>query len=211
MKKIVYGLMVLGLMQGAAMDARPEVAPPPPHHIPPRRDVGCMEKIKVLDDVLLLMQKRLALMHEVARWKWHSGEPVESPEKELKMIERLADKAEEHGIPYNWACSFLLAQLEAGKEVQYHDFEIWSREGKEPQEPASDLETEIRPYLAKLSFELLVKISTIHHHMIEKSNGCMKIQPQLSKRPEDHLPPHIWNMATRPLRQAACPQPLKGE
>lgn len=210
MKNLLYTMIAAGVALTSAGYARPEIAPPPPHHIPPRRDVGCLERIKELDSLLLLMQKRLAVMHEVARWQWHQGEGIYFPAQNTRVVERFAEKAEEQGIPFEWAVNFLNAQVEAGREIIAHDFEIWSREGIDPA-PASDMATEITPYLAKISLEILLKVAKIYPHVIEKAGGCMRVQPQLSRRAEDHLPPHIWNMATRPLRQGIYPQPLKGE
>jgi chorismate mutase len=36
--------------------------------------------------LLCVMEKRLALMHDVARWKWKAGQPIDDPEREGELL-----------------------------------------------------------------------------------------------------------------------------
>jgi chorismate mutase len=82
----------------------------------------------VLDDVLGLIQQRLALMHEVARWKWNVGKPIVDPARERDLLNQVTASGQEKGLPQSIVRPFFAAQIEAGKLVQHTDFECWRAE-----------------------------------------------------------------------------------
>ena len=80
-------------------------------------------------DLLVLMQKRLDLMHEVARVKWNRNLPVEDIVREQEILTGLVGLGLKEGLDEKWTTRFFQAQFEAAKEVQRNDFTLWTRDG----------------------------------------------------------------------------------
>src|SRR5262249_47128164 len=51
-----------------------------------------------LDRLLRLMQQRLTLMHEVARWKWNAGRPVTDAERERQLLHSVVERGRGKGL-----------------------------------------------------------------------------------------------------------------
>jgi chorismate mutase len=92
-----------------------------------------------VNDLLGLMRQRLALMHEVARWKWNSGKSIADPARERDLLNHVIASGWEKGLSPKLVHPFFAAQIEAGKLVQQADFEHWraEKQGKLPE--AKDL------------------------------------------------------------------------
>lgn len=82
------------------------------------------DAIRLLD----LLGKRLALMHEVARWKWTAHQPIADPARERELLDRVAQLGQARGLEPDFVRRFFAAQIEAGKLIQRDDFERWRAE-----------------------------------------------------------------------------------
>src|SRR5262245_30959983 len=60
--------------------------------VAPRPDLA------TLDRLLGLMQQRLTLMHEVARWKWNAGQPVTDAEREREVLHSVVERGRGKGL-----------------------------------------------------------------------------------------------------------------
>jgi len=60
--------------------------------VAPRPDLA------TLDRLLGLMQQRLTLMHEVARWKWNAGQPVTDAERERELLQSVVECGRGKGV-----------------------------------------------------------------------------------------------------------------
>src|SRR5262249_7834217 len=87
--------------------------------VAPRRDPA------TLDRLLRLMEQRLALMHEVARWKWNAGQPVTDPQREPELLHSVVERGRGKGLDPDLVRPFFAAQLEAARFVQQADFDRW--------------------------------------------------------------------------------------
>jgi chorismate mutase len=105
----------------AASGCRPADVP-----VAPRRDLA------TLDRLLRLMEKRLALMHEVARWKWNTGKPIMDPKRERELLQNVVERGRGKGLNPDLVRSFFAAQMEAARLVQQADFERWEANKQEP-------------------------------------------------------------------------------
>src|SRR5438874_11849748 len=45
-----------------------------------------------LDRLLYLMQQRLVVMHDIARWKWAHGKPISDPVREAQVLDAVAER-----------------------------------------------------------------------------------------------------------------------
>jgi chorismate mutase len=92
----------------------------------PRRD------LTTLDRLLRLMERRLALMHEVARWKWNAGQPITDPKRERELLQNVVERGRGKGLDPELVQSFFTAQMEAARLVQQADFERWKANKQKP-------------------------------------------------------------------------------
>lgn len=105
------------------------------------------------DDLFGLLNQRLALMQQVAAYKWQHRLPIEHPERERQVLAAATDDALRHGLTPDSARSLFVAQMEAAKVVQRYWFEAWTT-GPGPG-PAPDLNQVIRPRLLELGERIL--------------------------------------------------------
>lgn len=101
--------------------------------------------IHELETLFVLMQERLTLMHELARYKWNNQLKDQTLKGEL-----LTDQKDSKEVQ-----SFLAAQNSAAVEVQKQDFNLFEKEGIDKFEKIRDFKTEILPQLEILDEKIL--------------------------------------------------------
>ena len=94
----VVGLLFVPLAAGGCQPADEPVLP--------RRDLAD------LDRLLRLMQQRLTLMHEVARWKWNAGQPVTDAQRERELLHGVVERGRGKGLDPELVRPFFAAQME---------------------------------------------------------------------------------------------------
>lgn len=114
----VVDLLLVSL---AASGCRPADVP-----VAPRRDLAD------LDQLLRLMKQRLALMHDVARWKWNAGKPITDPERERELLQSVVECGRGKGLEPDLVRSFFAAQMEAVRLVQQADFDRGNAKEQQP-------------------------------------------------------------------------------
>ena len=112
-----------------------------------------------LEPLRRLMDQRLALMPDVARYKWNTKSAIEDLPREQIIINGLKDEARALGVPAAWAEKFFRAQIEAAKIIQRQHFEQWHRLGAGTFPDALNLATVIRPRLDALTPQLLRELA----------------------------------------------------
>lgn len=108
-----------------------------------------------IDRLLRLVDERLAIAPQVARSKWNSGAPIDVPEREAAILERVTERAAEGGVDADFARAFFQAQFEASKVVQTDLHDAWRADQRGPFESAPDLGADIRPALDRLTPQLV--------------------------------------------------------
>jgi len=82
-----------------------------------------------VDRTLDVMNRRLALMADVAKVKWKE-QPISDPEREAKLLDAIARRAEQQGMDAAFSREVVAAQVAAAKLVQQAHFERWRNEGR---------------------------------------------------------------------------------
>jgi cyclohexadienyl dehydratase len=100
-----------------------------------------------------LISQRLALMQDVAAFKWANGLPIEDLERERIVLEAAVRSGLDHGLTATSVESFFALQIKAAKEIQRYWFDRWGRDDDAP--PAPDLATTIRPQIVELGDAIL--------------------------------------------------------
>lgn len=106
-----------------------------------------------IDRVIELVDRRLALMPEVAAWKFRRGQAVADPERERQVVDQAVAAARAIQLDPTAARAFLEVQILMARAVQERRIAEWKRSGVEPP-AARDLATEIRPALDGIGRDL---------------------------------------------------------
>ncbi len=163
------------------------------HSIPPQQKIEKAALCTQFDWALLLIQKRLAMVHEVARWKWKHHHSIVDEAQERWIRELAVLKAVQKGVDCRWALDFVCAQMEAASRIQEYDFEYWEVNGFDGE--TSELKPELIPYLMELTEKIFEKVGAIYPHF-----RSLSIKKPLSQRVSDTFPRDVWRLATKPFK-----------
>ena len=114
-----------------------------------------LDQARALRKLLALIDERLSLMPDVARYKWNHGLAIEDPPREQALLRSVAEQAQQQGLNPTAVSRFFAAQIEASKVVQRELFARWQAAGQGPFAEVVDLGTQIRPRLDQLNPSLL--------------------------------------------------------
>jgi len=133
-----------------------------------------------VDDLIV---ERLALMKDVATYKYLNGIPVEDLEREAVVVAHAADKARAAGLSGDAMVPFFEAQIDAAKAIQTCWIARWDSNDAPPPVDAPNLETEIRPRLIELGDALIAALAA------DTSDGA---RVEIAPLPAiDCLPPEV--------------------
>ncbi len=107
-----------------------------------------------LETVVALSADRLATAPLVAAAKWHTGDPVEAPEREARVLTAVERRAFELGADPASAVAVTRDQMEANKVVQRGLHARWYAQADRRPEHAPDL-AGVRAELDRITPELL--------------------------------------------------------
>ncbi len=159
------GLLPVSL---AASGCRPVDAP-----VAPRRDLAN------LDRLLRLMEQRLTLMHDVARWKWNAGQPIADPERERELLQSVVERGRGKGLDPDLLRCFFAAQMKAARLVQRGDFDRWKANRQEHFADTTSLEV-LRQWIDDLNCKLIDALAELRPWL-----SGLTVQQALSQRAEE--------------------------
>ncbi|MDD5274547.1 MAG: gamma subclass chorismate mutase AroQ [Methylovulum sp.] len=105
--------------------------------------------------ILSLMDYRLKLATDVARYKWNTQGKIEDLAREQAIIASLGQQAVQQGLPVTWAERFFRAQIDASKQIQKALFSHWRQIQSGQFDNVPDLPTVTRPKLDTLTMQLI--------------------------------------------------------
>lgn len=189
--KLIYLLTFVLCHQGCASDVK-EV------YRPAYETIASFEMEQKIDELLLLIQKRLVIMHEVARTKWNQGLPIEDKAREQQILLDLASRANQYGLDEKFVMQFFQAQIEASKEIQRNDFLLWEKSGISKFDKTFSLKDELRLYIDRINNEMILLLSKVYTNSHELSSYIL--DDPISKRKSDSIDKDIWLLAILPLK-----------
>jgi chorismate mutase len=155
-------------------------------------------ELAALDHLLGLMQQRLALMHDVARWKWSAGKPITDPDRERELLQNVVERGRGRGLSPELVRSFFAAQMEAARLVQQADFVRWKAKNQKP--VADKGLTVLRQRIDELNSELIDALAEARPALAEPA-----VQQALPRRAEAILTgdglDEVRETAIAPLRR----------
>jgi chorismate mutase-like protein len=161
--------------------------------VAPRRDLAA------LDCLLRLMEQRLALMHEVARWKWDADKPITDAERERELLRTVVERGRVKGLDPELVRSFFAAQMEAARLVQQVHFDRWKAKKQRTFADTTSLAV-LRQRIDDLNRELIDALAELRHWLSEPA-----VQRELPRRAEKILTGSdlggVCETAVAPLRR----------
>jgi chorismate mutase len=156
------------------------------------------------DGLLGLMQSRLAVMHDVARWKWAARAPIEDPDREAALLRDVAEKGSALGLDPATTRAFFGAQIEAAKLVQRADFGRWEVDQHGPDAKAPDLAGVLRPRIDALNRDLLEALSQAVPRLHRDDGAAARIRSRADDLLSgDGIDAEVRAAAIRPLMNTA--------
>ncbi len=162
---------------------------------------------QTIDTLLQLMQQRLMVQHDVARWKWNQNSPIDVPQREQELLAQLRQQAVTYDLEPDVASAFFQWQIDAGKLIQIADFQNWQKQGVQSFDNVPSLNLTVRPLLNKLSTELLSVLAELTPFL-----DCLTVQQLLQSRTQiilrgDGIDQTVRRVALAPLnavKATAC-------
>lgn len=141
------------------------------------QDVALVNQQQKVDKLLQLIQQRLLVAHDVARWKWNYKRPIEDRQREQELLDKLRKQAIDYNLQPDAVSTFFAAQITAGKLIQTADFQNWQRQGVKSFTSVPDLNQKLRPFLDKLNTEFLTVLTDINPVL-----SCSQVQKLIESR-----------------------------
>ncbi len=113
------------------------------------------------DKIADLIEARLALMKDVAAYKFLNDIAIEDKEREAVVLSRAVDQAEAAGLDGASVAPFFTAQIDAAKVIQQCWFVRWRQDEADIPEGTPDLQNDIRPRLIDIGNDLVTAIADL--------------------------------------------------
>jgi chorismate mutase-like protein len=137
-----------------------------------------------------LIDERLSLMPDVARYKWNHKQAIEDLPRERALIDSVRGQAAVRGLSPERVAVFFSAQIEASKVVQRELFARWESQGQGAFDSVRDLGADIRPRLDALNPQLLDTLKAVEGPVTREVLGTM---------PASAISPAAVDVALAPL------------
>jgi chorismate mutase len=151
-------------------------------------DAAATSDVQLLRKLLI---ERLALMEQVAAYKWSNDLPIDDPVREANVLKAAVARARAAGLKPEAARLFILAQMEAAKMMQRHYFASWEEQSVGSIDDMPDLVGELRPKIGALSVELVSVVAMSQAQL----NTCPAIAVLRPIPPEFSGVPKVWGEA----------------
>ncbi|MEH2112631.1 gamma subclass chorismate mutase AroQ [Nostoc sp.] len=125
------------------------------------QDIAIADQQRPVDKLLKLIQQRLLIAHDVARWKWNHKRPIEDLKREQELLLKVRQQAKTHNLEPDTVAEFFQAQIDAGKLIQTADFKNWQKQGIKSFPNVPDLNQTLRPSLDKLNTEFFFALTEL--------------------------------------------------
>jgi chorismate mutase-like protein len=113
-----------------------------------------------IDRLLRLMAQRLALMHDVAQWKWNAGRPIKDLQREREVLQSAVEHGRGKGLDPDLVRPFFMAQLEAARIVQQAEIDRWKASKQRPFADTTSLAV-LRQRINQLNRELIDALTEV--------------------------------------------------
>lgn len=151
--------------------------------------------------LLNTITQRLNIANDVALSKFYSGKPVQDSERERQVIANAESQAATYRLDKDDVRTFMTAQIEANKVVQYGRIAQWHGAGRAPDQPAAGQMAEIRTQLDTLQPLMMKNLAAFLPH--RNDSACSRwVQTEIQRQSADPVMIHALKRATDGLCKA---------
>ena len=108
-----------------------------------------------------LVEKRLEIIHRVAKCKWNHAADIRDYSREVSLLHLFKEKSKALSLPQAWTRRFLKNILRGASELQKRTIAEWREERRAHFVQVEDLRTELDPELDATTEKLLFAASKI--------------------------------------------------
>lgn len=114
-----------------------------------------------LDVLAELVVQRLTLSQEVAAAKYTSGQPIDDPIRERRILESVSQTLDDARVNRETVLQFFSDQIEANKVIQRGLHQRWYAHPEEVPSVSHDLTAELRPKFDCITKQMLEQFSNM--------------------------------------------------
>lgn len=148
-----------------------------------------------LESLFVLMQERLSLMHDVAKYKWKTDEQAKILEGELLELNEMGQ--ENDAFVY----SFFEAQNEAAHKIIAQDYTRFEQQKLGRFENVKDYQTELLPQLQAIDSQMLTTLNQLLIHTQNESLPMFLKEISFPSFQNEGFDRTIYDVAVDPLFQ----------
>ncbi|MEZ0295365.1 MAG: gamma subclass chorismate mutase AroQ [Candidatus Methylacidiphilales bacterium] len=149
-----------------------------------------------------LINERLALMPDVARYKWNRSLPIEDPERERQLLSKLVRKGVALGLDPRVTQSYFADQISAAKLLQRGYYARWQSKRPRPTFNPPDLATQQRPRIDDVTNRMLHSLVTLRNISLRPDgSSALRTAAMAELRANDAASRDVLTVALRPLLQ----------
>jgi cyclohexadienyl dehydratase len=165
-----------------------------------------VNEAELVERVIALIDRRLALMPEVAAVKFRQQQPVADPARERVVLDQSVADARALQLDHEGARAFFSVQIQMARAVQEHRFARWQSQA-EPPPAARDLVTVLRAELDAIGRELLPAVYLASPALIETPADTLRPRVDRLLRHAGITPDQLTSLvqALHTLRLTAAP------
>jgi len=188
-KQIIFTFLLGALLLGTGMFLRAEKTTPVENTISTVEKAELGTTIHELETLFVLMQERISLMHDLARYKWNQGLKSETLDHEKLLSKNTSTEVQ----------IFLQAQNNAAQEVQEQDFTLFMKEEVENFENVKDYKSEILPELQNLNQKMILTVQELMTHTQNESLPNFLKDISFNSFKNEGVDRSVYDIAIEPL------------
>jgi chorismate mutase-like protein len=139
------------------------------------------------------VDQRLAVVTEVARWKWNRQAAIEDLPREQSLLQSMRERGTAMGLPAGLIDEFYGAQIEAAKQLQRELFDRWTHEKIAQFKGVAELDTALRPQIDGINAQMLQELARL---ALQKQASTLPVESELTMAA---LSPRSAQIALMPL------------
>ena len=152
---IVRKLSALVAISVACDDTLPDSPPAPVVETRPAEVKSLPNRDSYAESRLAqLRAERLAVVDQVALWKWTNGKPIEDPAREAKVLDSVEELAADRGLDRALARKFFESLMADARERQHTLHDAWRKTSPPTSTPSIEID-ELRQKIDRLTPQLI--------------------------------------------------------